>query len=58
VEDIASGISITKSTEALLLSTMTALDAVEAWRYQPATLNGFPVAVYGIIELSFKLDGS
>jgi len=36
----------------------TALDAVEAWRYQPATLNGFPVAVYGIIELSFELDDS
>lgn len=35
-----------------------ALDAVEAWRYQPATLNGFPVAVHGIIELSFRLEGS
>jgi len=34
-----------------------ALDAVATWRYQPATLNGFPVAVYGIIELSFELDG-
>jgi protein TonB len=34
-----------------------ALDAVAEWRYQPATLDGFPVAVYGIIELSFQLDG-
>ncbi len=33
-----------------------ALDAVEAWRYQPATLNGFPVAVYRNIELSFHLE--
>lgn len=35
-----------------------ALDAVRQWEYQPATLNGSPVAVYGIIELSFTLDGS
>ena len=33
-----------------------AQDAVEAWRYQPATLNGFPVAVYRNIELSFHLE--
>lgn len=35
-----------------------ALDAVGEWQYEPATLNGFPVAVYGIIELSFTLNGS
>ena len=35
-----------------------ALEALEGWRYRPATLNGFPVAVYGIIELSFQLEGS
>ncbi len=35
-----------------------AIDAVMQWQYEPATLNGFPVAVYRIIELSFTLDGS
>ena len=35
-----------------------ALNAIRGWRYQPATMDGFPVSVYGVIELSFQLDGS
>ena len=32
-----------------------ALDAVRLWRFQPATLNGQPVAVEINVEVSFRL---
>ena len=32
-----------------------ALDAVKQWRFQPALLNGEPVAVVCSIEISFRL---
>lgn len=33
----------------------SALDAVGAWRFRPATRNGEPVAVYQILTLTFRL---
>jgi TonB family protein len=33
----------------------SALDAVSAWRFQPATKNGKPIAVKATIEINFKL---
>lgn len=33
-----------------------ALDAVSKWRYRPATRNGVPVAVYGVVQLHFELE--
>jgi TonB family protein len=32
-----------------------ALDAISAWRFQPATKNGKPIAVEATIEINFKL---
>ena len=32
-----------------------ALDAISAWRFQPATKNGKPVVVKATIEINFKL---
>jgi TonB family protein len=32
-----------------------ALDAISAWRFQPATKNGKPIAVKATIEINFKL---
>jgi periplasmic protein TonB len=34
-----------------------ALTAVRSWRYQPARLNGQPIAVYREIRIPFKLSG-
>lgn len=34
-----------------------ALDAVRQWTFDPATLNGKPVAVYYNLTLNFRLDG-
>jgi TonB family protein len=33
-----------------------ALDAISAWRFQPATKNGKPIAVKATIEINFKLS--
>jgi protein TonB len=33
-----------------------AINAVKHWRYQPATMNGVPIAVYRNIKVKFKLD--
>ena len=33
-----------------------AVDAVTAWRFEPATLNGKPVDVYFTITVQFKLE--
>lgn len=33
----------------------SAMDAVSAWRFQPATKNGRPVAVQATIEINFRL---
>lgn len=33
----------------------SALDAISAWRFQPATKNGKPIAVKATIEINFKL---
>ena len=35
--------------------TQAALDAVSQWRYQPAKLNGHPVATATQIEVNFEL---
>ena len=34
-----------------------ALAAVKSWRYEPARLNGQPIAVYREIRIPFKLTG-
>ncbi len=33
-----------------------AITAVKKWRYEPATMNGVPIAVYRNIKIKFKLD--
>lgn len=33
-----------------------AVDAVQQWKYQPATLNGKPVAVYFNLTVNFQLQ--
>lgn len=35
----------------------SAVEAVRHWRYEPATLDGEPVAVYFTLKMEFKLDG-
>ena len=37
--------------------TSAALRAVKSWRYEPARLNGQPIAVYREIRIPFKLSG-
>ena len=32
-----------------------ALEAISAWRFQPATKNGKPIVVKATIEINFKL---
>jgi TonB family protein len=33
----------------------SALDAISAWRFQPATKNGKPIVVKATVEMNFKL---
>lgn len=33
-----------------------AVEAVKQWRYQPASKNGTPVAIHGVVTLNFQLD--
>jgi TonB family protein len=36
--------------------TEAAVEAVSAWRFEPATLDGKPVAVYYLVTVSFSVQ--
>ena len=54
--DVNGHVSATKVLSGPALLHQSAIDAVRLWKYQPASLNGKPVAMHLTVTLHFKLQ--
>jgi protein TonB len=54
--DVNGHVSATKVLSGPALLHQSAIDAVRLWKYQPASLNGKPVAMHLTVTVHFKLQ--